>query len=748
MSTRHGGADGVSLQELFFILRRWRSLVVAVTLVGALLAVAAGMQQSSYYSATALILVQPREARVVDFRDGAGQVTVDAAMLETHVKVLLSRDLGLRVVNQLKLIDDPEFKRAKNAQGLGARIVVGGLTAVAGVLPAGTLERLGLQGPPAMLEAVEAPIDSSLTVEHSVALAEFERRLAVTQSGKSYVLAISFWADNAKKAAGIANATADAYLEMLREDKRGASIAANRWLGERLATLRDDYLRARTREQNFRVMNNIVTITAGEDINDRRLIQLQEQLIQVQAQRATALARLNKARALKAGGVNLEGLGEIADSPVVQRLREEDIALGQRETDMRRNYGDLHPLMIALQAVRAELRAKMTAEADRVLSNLRNTVDVIGAEEGSLKNELVQVNATKSETGVQSVELAAIQQQTEASRRLYETFLQRYEETKQQADLITPDAKVVSRAAAPGAPDRVSLKFFAAVGLVASAFAGSLAAVFADRARATARRGQDLEDRAEIFCLGLIAQLPRRQVQDGLLSHLESQPRTVFAESMRSLATTLQVSGGKLSKNVVAVTSALPREGKSTVATSLAFTFARLGHRTLLIDLDLRRPSIGRIFGMRASHNLDEVLDGSVRLGDAVGANLVDGLDVLPVQTTHQDPVALLSSPLFKALLADVAHRYDWVILDCPPTLGMSDARLIAQAGAMVLFVVRWDQTPMSAIQTSIKDLKVFGADMVGIINGVDLRKFRAFGLGATDREGYHHKYKTYYENA
>lgn len=747
-TVRRSAADGVSLQELFFILRRWRTLVVAVTCVGVALAVTAGMQQSTHFSATALMLVQPRENRVVDFRDGTGQATVDAAMLETHVKVLLSRDLALRVIDELKLLDDPEFKRATNTHGMVAQIATDALTAGIEMLPEAARAWLGLNGPPARLEAAEAPEDPTLSIEHSVALAEFERRLAVTQSGKSFVLAIGFWAGNALKAAKIANATADAYLEMLREDKRGASIAANRWLGERLESLREDYLRARTREQNFRVSNNIVTITDGEDINDRRLIQLQEQLIQVQAQRSAATAKRNKASALKARGVSLDGLTEIADSPVVQRLREEDIALGQRESDMRRNFGELHPKMIGLQAVRRELRAKIIAEGDRVLRNLQSTVDVIAAEEDALKGELAQVNELKSETGVQSVELAAIQQQTEASRRLYETFLQRYEETKQQADLITPDAKVVSRAAAPNAPNRVSLKFFAVVGFVASAFAGCLAAVFADRARTTARRGQDLEDRAEMLCLGLIAQLPQRQVRHGLLAHLEAQPRTVFAESMRSLATILQVCGGKLRKNVVAVTSALPREGKSTVATSLSFTLSRLGHKTLLVDLDLRRPNIGRIFGMRVDHMLDEVLDGSIPFDEMVVPDVVEGLDVLPVQMAHHDPVALLSSPQFKAMLADVSRRYDWVILDCPPTLGMSDARLVAQAGAIVLFVVRWDRTPLSAVQTSVKELKVFDADMVGLINGVNLRKFRAFGLGANDSEGYHHKYKSYYERA
>jgi polysaccharide biosynthesis transport protein len=113
------------------------------------------------------------------------------------------------------------------------------------------------------------------------------------------------------------------------------------------------------------------------------------------------------------------------------------------------------------------------------------------------------------------------------------------------------------------------------------------------------------------------------------------------------------------------------------------------------------------------------------------------------------DPVALLSSPRFKTMLVEISRKYEWVILDCPPTLGMSDARLVGQTGTMVLLVVRWDRTPMSAIQTGVRDLKLFGAELVGsIINGVDLRKFRAFGLGTTDREGYYHECRVRYEEA
>jgi hypothetical protein len=169
--------DGVSLRELFFIVRRWRNLVLGMTAAGVLLALLAGMMQPKYYSATALILVQPRENRVVDFRDGSGNVTVDAAMLETHVKVLLSRDLGLRVVDDLRLADDPEFQRSANTHGTLTRLVAQGMATLAGLVPAGTLQWLGIEGPPAKLEPHPLTADPSLSMERSVALSEFGRRI-------------------------------------------------------------------------------------------------------------------------------------------------------------------------------------------------------------------------------------------------------------------------------------------------------------------------------------------------------------------------------------------------------------------------------------------------------------------------------------------------------------------------------------------------------------------------------------------
>jgi uncharacterized protein involved in exopolysaccharide biosynthesis len=288
------------------------------------------------------------------------------------------------VVDDLRLADDPEFQRNASTHGTLTRLMAQGMAALSGLVPAGTLQWLGIQGPPARLDPRPPTADPSLSMERSVALSEFGRRLSVTQSGKSYVLAVSFWAATADKAAAIANATADAYLEMLREDKQAASLAANRWLGERLASLRDDYLRARAREQSFRTSNNIVTITGGEDINDRHLIQLQEELIKVQALRSSAMAKLRQAQAMRAGGVSLEGLSEIVDSPLVQRLREEDFALSRREADLRKQYGERHPEFVAFKAARADLRTKIDSEVDRVLSNLQNSADVIAAEESSL----------------------------------------------------------------------------------------------------------------------------------------------------------------------------------------------------------------------------------------------------------------------------------------------------------------------------------------------------------------------------
>jgi succinoglycan biosynthesis transport protein ExoP len=422
------------------------------------------------------------------------------------------------------------------------------------------------------------------------------------------------------------------------------------------------------------------------------------------------------------------------------------VKVAQLESEARKTYGPNHPRMIELREQSADLDRKIEAEVQRVMDDLRYQVDVARAQERSLREAIDRVTATKSAIGKVSSQLASLQQQADAARKIYEAFLQQTEEIKQQAFLGEPQARIASRAAPPDSPDRLSLKFFGLVGMIASTFGASLIAVFRDRMRGTVRRGRDLQDHAHLHCLGLIPRLASRGLQAGGPVTAAAADRSAFAECLRSVVIKLQRESLRRSCRTIAVTSSLPQEGKSFTAVSLSITLGRLGFRTLLIDLDLRRPSITRLFRQSSSGGLFEIVCGECDSGACILRDVSEGVDLLPARAMPADPVAILTAPNLQRVLETISRGYQWVVIDCPPTLGLADARLVGQLAGMAMFVTRWDSTPISALKVAVGDLRSFGVKLIGgILNDVDLRKHQTLGYGLDDREGYYLKYSPYY---
>lgn len=736
---------GIELRELYFILRRRRLLVLGTIIVGTALAVLVGKLQPERYTATTLVMVQPKANSVVDVKSVVVDAPVDAMMLETHVELLRSRDSALRVIENLGLINDAEF-RPQPEDAANRWTPAKALQAVTDYLPSDLLFTIGMAEeslPSTAAEALSSPADP-----YAFALGVYDRRLSVTQSGNSYVLAISFSASDPLKAAKIANETAKLALQNQKQDKRVTTETANQWLANQLSGMRDTFLAAQAAAEGFRTQNGIVTVS-GVEINDRQVADLSSQLVLVRGEKSEHLAKLQLIKDLRTRGLGLDTIADVVDSQLIINLRGEEIRLARAEAEARKSFGTRHPRMIDIEAQRDNLQARIQGEVDRIAANLQNEVSVSSARETNILMELELAKRSKASVGQSSIRLTQLEREAEAARRLYEAFQQRYEETKQQVDLVEPDGKVISRAAAPNGPDQVPLKFFAIAGFVASAVAGGFSAVFFDRLRATVRRGKDLETIAGIPCLGMIPKIPAKHLRGGPARYLLSRPNSVFAEAMRSVATDHRLTALDGSSTIVAVTSSIPGEGKSLFASSLAVTYARLGRRTLLIDLDLRRPSVAKQLKVVPIVGMAEAISDERLRDEAVIHDDWTGLDVVATTKPSRDPVALLSSRQLADYLSDLARGYERVVIDAPPLLGMSDARMIALLADSVVFVTKWDATSTHAITLAVKELDQCGASTRiagGVVNGVQLRRHRAYGYGEADRAGYYREYRGYYD--
>ena len=514
-------ASGIPVTELWYIFRRQLWSIFFLITIGTGGAILLGLAQPEHYTATALIMVQPRDNKIISVNSGVESLPIDAATLETHTQLLHSRELALRVIDELHLTTDPEFRPEKARSAWVVRVLKEALAlrrstaedlvpTVTYPIPAATSRDPGT--PPSDPEVGDAQVAESRDPALPAVLRTVEQSLNASVVGRSYVIAVSFSGRSPTTAARIANAAAGQYITMLREQTRSAASEASGTFAERADELRRAAQEALSAVEKFKADNNIVTVTEGVEVNDQRLVELNNQLVRATAEEQEKAARLSRLDELRRRNDSIEAVAAVVDSKLIESIRQQQIDVAQLESEARKTYGPNHPRMLELQEQREDLNRKIRAEVERIIDDLRYQVDVAHGQERSILESIDQVTATKSGIARLSSQLASLQQQADAARKIYETFLQQTEETKQQAILGEPQARIASRAAPPDTPDRLSLKFFGLVGLIGSTFVTSLIAVLRDRMRGTVRRGRDLKDHADLHCLGLIPRLELRSL--------------------------------------------------------------------------------------------------------------------------------------------------------------------------------------------------------------------------------------------
>jgi capsular exopolysaccharide synthesis family protein len=334
-----------------------------------------------------------------------------------------------------------------------------------------------------------------------------------------------------------------------------------------------------------------------------------------------------------------------------------------------------------------------------------------------------------------------MEREVAASRSLYETLLVRLKETEQEQEIVQAGARLISPAQLPAAPSSPSPKLFASVGFTASLVLGSILALLLEQLDNTLRTGRQVEELLGRRSLGLVPKVADAGADGGLHGQMIERPQSPYAEAVHALHTQVCLAhSGRPPPCAILVTSALPGEGKTSLAASLAVFAVQLGHRTLLIDLDFRRPAVAREFRAAPKADLLAVLAGSVRLEDAVVRDRSSGVNLLAAGDGHGNPITLLTSQRLLTLLRAAREGYDRVIMDTPPVLGLPDVKALSPAADAILFVVQWDQTKRDAAAAALKQLADVSAEVSGVVlNQVDLKKHASYAYG--DAAQYYFEY-------
>jgi capsular exopolysaccharide synthesis family protein len=718
---------GLDLWRLIAVLHRRLRLGAGVAAGVFLAALVATLAATPKYTATASVMLDLRKEKVVHSEDVLSGLPVESSVVDTEVEVIKSRQLAARVVRALHLDVDPEFNSALRPSN-PLRTVAGGVKSALHGFSGDT----GVARDAAQLRQ-DAIVDAVLS------------GLKVSRTGLTYVINVNYTAKSADKAALISNKFADLFLLEQLEAKFDATQQAANWLNERLGALRNQTLSDDAAVQQFKIANNLMS-AGGTNLTEQEISGYNQTLAQARAQAAEDEARLNTARAQLAKGSAGDDVGEALDSPVIQKLREQRAVVSARVADLAGRYGERHPEMLKAQRELQDIDAQIQAEIRRIVSNLEAKVQVSRERAGVVAGALSGAKGALASNNRAMVRLNELQRTAEASRSLYESYLNRYKETSSQQGIEQSDARIVSRAKIPTAPSSPNKHLNLVLGLLLAAAAGGAAVAGAEMLDSVLHTAEEVEQRLGQRYLGsvpLFASLVASQ-EVKPTDYVVEKPLSAFAESFRGLRSAITHARPGNTVKIVAITSALPGEGKTTTSLCLGRMAALQGAKVAIVDCDLRRRNINRVVGREPSIGLVEVVTGKARLGQALVQDTATSAHLLPLAEIAATPADVFGTPAMDDLLAELRLRYDLVILDTAPVLPVVDTRALAGKADLTVVLTTWRKTPVYAIETALKLLATTGAVVGGVaLTQVDLRQPSRFGHW--DPGFFYNDFKTYY---
>jgi polysaccharide biosynthesis transport protein len=740
-----GDEQTIDLLNVVGMLRRRKWLILLVVAVGTALAAVLGKLQTPVYTANASVMLDPRQLQVTNIEQVLSGMPVTTATVATQMGLLKSYDFIASVMGDLNLFNDPEFNTSlqvadDDAAPAALPALLAPLEQLVTQLPNEWLIATGLASQPAPVLESDAP---GLTRDRTIR--NFLKQTTFANDGESYLITISFASPDPDKAAVIANRLASRFVDDEVAGKLSASDKATGWLEQRLGELKAEVQKSDQAVAKFKTEHNIVE-AAGASLNDQELADLNNQLITARADLSAAQARLRVVRDMRGSEAALESVGEVTNSSVILHLREQQTVLEQQESELRTLYGERHPRMVQLREDMGKIKAAIRNEVERLARTLENEVRIAQSRVSSVESTLAGLKDRSTVDRTAQVQLDELVRVATSNRTLYEQLLQRFNETRDQQGIVQPDARVVATAAAPAVPSSLGTRMFVAGGFTVSLLLGSLLAVLLEVLDRGLRSAGEIESSLGLATLGLVPKVARLRRGQRPHQYLREKPLSSYAEAIRGVLTALKLSNPQNPPKVVLVTSSLPEEGKTTFAVSLASLVARSQKRVLLIDLDLRHPSVHRELGWQVSAGLVEYMAGERTLQEVIHNDLETGLHFLPIKAHTTTPTDLLESEKMRQLIQVCRDNYDLVVLDSAPVASVNDTKVAAVLADRVVFVVRWGKTIQSAARDSLRSLREAGIEPAGaVLAQIDLRKHAQYRYG--DIGQYYTRSRRYYVN-
>lgn len=723
-------------------LKRRRVLIALLVIAATVIAFLVTRTMTPLYEAETGIMFNPRELTLM------GPTTTPGTMLpseetarKNEIAVLRSRGLAEAIVDGLQLDRLPEFNPTLRPQSAWQSFVAHSRATVAD-WAAPVLKLL----PPEVGKAIRGTQVETLTAEgvRDEIINRFQRRLDTTSSDASRVIGVRFLSEDRERAAQIANAIAEHFISHKRDQELATAQTLANNLSLEIASLNREIQDAERKLDETRVVLGVQSDSNVRSLNDR-MTDLNRQLMMATGERLRAEAQFAEAQQAKGSGD--ASAAQVLGSPLIQRLQEAVALASARAGQLAQRYNEGHPRMIEVRTELRDLRARLGEEMSRIQNSRLNAVAIAKANEDGLRRQVAQLKEQIDKASVAEVDIRATEREVEAKRTLLPQLVTRLNNANAQIDYLThqgSDTQIISRAVTPRTASHPPVLAIMATAFVLSLGGGGILAVILERADKTIQSTAQIRRMTPLRVIGTLPVIGgrrwrRRPPADEILEQRDS----AFVEHLRTIALRAGACGPSAAK-VLLFTSTVSNEGKSSTASSMARMMALSGRRTIIIDADLRAPTVHRALGLRRGPGLAEFIEEDRDLEDIVQRDSASGADVITAGKCRGASADVLQSLRMQELIGELAIRYDTVIIDSPPVLAVYDAHILARMADRTIMMVRWRSTPASTFATALQRLADDHVPVDGIVlSQVDGKKYSKYGY--SDSEMFSAGFRKYY---
>ncbi|MFB3887525.1 MAG: GumC family protein [Thermodesulfobacteriota bacterium] len=694
----------INLRDYWKVVRKRQWIIIAFFLIVVITTAVGTFTMEPLYRGTTTIQINKENPQIVDFKEVFAVNTMDMDYYQTQYKLLESRSLARRVIASLKLFEHPEFlpKPMSPFQKWKSNI----------------FNLFASPRPPKK--------DPSESDRETPLVNGFLAKLKIEPIRNSRLVKIHFDSTDPELAFQVSNALANSYIQQNLEARFIATQQAKEWLTGQLDDLKAKVERADEALQSFGSKHDIISLEENENVTMKRLNELSEALTKAEAERMAKEALFRQTRES-----SFDSLPSILDNKLVMDLKQAYIQLEAQYMKLSEAFKPEHPEMVRLRQQIQTIQKRLDAEVNKIIAGIKNDYESTLRRESLIRQAFTQQKARVMEMKDKAIQYNILKREADTNKELYKGLLQRMKEAGVSAGIMASNIQIVDQAELPERPYKPNKRLNLLLAVVVGLFLGVGLAFFFEYLDNTVKTSEDVEQLIRLPSFGMVPEISyerRRKLESGRSYPLElithGHPKSLLSEAYRNIRTSILLSFSEKPPKKIAVSSPNPAEGKTTTVLNTAIALSQTGARVLIVDADMRKPRVHKIFDLENGAGLSNFLSGHGDLDSIIKKTEIPNLYYIPAGPLPPNPSELIGSNIFKNMVESLGEKFDHLVIDTPPVLGFADSVILSAAVDGIILVVLSGKTPRETLQRAKEILQQVNTKILGVvINRVDIQR-------------------------